>query len=226
MPCRWRWQCPRTPGGGSQGKTQLTQTPFLNPDPFQHWQGIENVAKVKINGESCMDLLDNGMQVNTIMPNYVKNHSLDMGLITDLIGTRVTCVDLGNAYTSPLGYVIVWVQVDKVQGYDEDQRALVVPDVLKFSKIDPCYFGNPHYKLYCKCYERERNRCIGNTLGKCKGGASIVIMQSSSHSGGWWNHGKGQSIWVQQGGGHEKYRDYRCFFFTSYTCYTLHRGMY
>ena len=36
-----------------------SQTPFLNPDPFQQWYGIENVAKVKINGESCMALLDN-----------------------------------------------------------------------------------------------------------------------------------------------------------------------
>ena len=26
------------------------QTPFLNPDPFQGWYRIENVAKVKING--------------------------------------------------------------------------------------------------------------------------------------------------------------------------------
>ena len=55
-----------------------------------------------------------------------------MGLITDLIGTRVACVGLGNAYTWPLGYVIVWVQVDRVQGYDEDQIALVVLDELKF----------------------------------------------------------------------------------------------
>ena len=39
-------------GGGSQGVTQPTQTPFLNPDPFQHWHGVENVAEVKINGES------------------------------------------------------------------------------------------------------------------------------------------------------------------------------
>ena len=46
-----------------------------------------------------MALLDNGTQNNTIMPNYVKNHSLEMRLITDLIGTRVTCVGLGNAYT-------------------------------------------------------------------------------------------------------------------------------
>ena len=66
----------------------------------------QNVAKVKINGESCKTLLDNGTQINTIMPNYVKNHSLEMGLITDLISTRISCVGLGNAYTHPLGYII------------------------------------------------------------------------------------------------------------------------
>ena len=36
---------------------------------------MENMAKVKINGESCMALLDNGVQVNTITPRYVKEHS-------------------------------------------------------------------------------------------------------------------------------------------------------
>ena len=75
------------------------QTPFLNPDPFQQWYGIENVAKVKINGESCMALLDNSAQVNTIMPGYVNEHSLQVGLITNLMGSKVTCVGLGNTYT-------------------------------------------------------------------------------------------------------------------------------
>ena len=92
--------------------TQPMQTPILNPDAFQHWHRDENVAKVKINGESCKALQENGMQINTITPNYVRNHSLEMGPITDLIGARVTCMGLENAYTQPLGYVIVWVQVD------------------------------------------------------------------------------------------------------------------
>ena len=64
-----------------------------------------------------------------------------MGPITDLIGARVTCMGLGNAYTHPLGYVIVWVQVDEVQGYDEDQIALVVPDELKFVGWIPIILG-------------------------------------------------------------------------------------
>ena len=56
-----------------------------------------------------MALLDNGTQINTIMPSYVRSHSLEMGLITDLVGGRVTCIGLGNNYTQPLGYIIVKV---------------------------------------------------------------------------------------------------------------------
>ena len=89
------------PGGGPQDVGQCTQTPFLNPDPFQHWHRVENVAKVKINGESCMALLDNGTQINTIMSSNVKSHSLEIELLTDLIGRRVACIGLGNAYTQP-----------------------------------------------------------------------------------------------------------------------------
>ena len=88
-----------------------------------------------------MALLDNGMQINTIMPNYVKSHSLEMGPITDLIGARVTCMGLGNAYTQPLGYIIVQVQVDGVQVYDEDQIALVVLDLLNFVERIPIIVG-------------------------------------------------------------------------------------
>ena len=61
--------------GGPGGIKASLQTPFLNPDSFQQWYGIENVAKVKINGESCMALLDNGAQVNTITLRYVSKHS-------------------------------------------------------------------------------------------------------------------------------------------------------
>ena len=90
-----------------------------------------------------MALLNNGMQINTIMPSYVKSHSLEMGLITDLIGRRVTCVGLGNAYTPPLGYVIVKVQVDGVQGYNEDKIALVVLDLSNFVERIPVILGTP-----------------------------------------------------------------------------------
>ena len=76
----------------------------------------KNVAKVRINGESCMALLDNGAQINAITPKYVSDHSLLVGPITNLIGAKVTCVGLGNTYTRPLGYIIIQVQVGQCSG--------------------------------------------------------------------------------------------------------------
>ena len=84
-----------------------------------------------------MALLDNGAQVYTIMLRYVCEYSLEMVPITDLMGSKVTCVGLGNAYTRPLGYIEIWVQVEGVWGYDEDQIALVIPDFSKFAARVP-----------------------------------------------------------------------------------------
>ena len=61
-----------------------------------------------------MALLDDGTQINTIMPKYVRDHSLQMGPITNLLDAKVTCVGLGNTYMRPLGYAIIQVQVDGV----------------------------------------------------------------------------------------------------------------
>ena len=90
-----------------------------------------------------MALLDNGTQVNTIMPRYISDHSLLVGQITNLMGSKVTCVGLGNAYTRPLGYVVIQVQVDGVWGYDEDQIALVIPDLSNFVARVPVILGMP-----------------------------------------------------------------------------------
>ena len=110
---------------------------------------MENIAKVRINGESCIALLDNSVQVNTITPRYVKEHSLPVGPITDLMGSKVACIGLGNAYTRPLGYIVIWVQVDGVQGYDEDQIALIILDFSNFAMQSAHHPGNPHYWMNC-----------------------------------------------------------------------------
>ena len=56
---------------------------------------------------------------------------------------KVACVGLGNAYTRPLGYIVIQVQVDGVQGYDEDQIALVIPDFSNFATRVPIILGMP-----------------------------------------------------------------------------------
>ena len=65
---------------------------------------------MKINGESCLALLDNGAQINTVTLKYVSDHSLQVGPITNLIGTKVASVGLGNIYMRLLGYVVILVQ--------------------------------------------------------------------------------------------------------------------
>ena len=59
------------------------------------------------------------------------------------MGSKVTCIGLGNAYTKPLGYIVIQVQVDGVQGYNEDQIALVMPDFSNFATRVPIILGTP-----------------------------------------------------------------------------------
>ena len=90
-----------------------------------------------------MALLDSGTQVNTITLRYVRDHSLQVRPITDLMGSTVACVGLGNAYTRLSGYVVIWVQVDGVWGYGEDQIALVILDFSNFAARVPVILGMP-----------------------------------------------------------------------------------
>ena len=59
------------------------------------------------------------------------------------MGSRVTYVGLGNAYTRPLSYVVIQVQVDRVQGYNKDQIALVIPDLSNFMAWVLVILGTP-----------------------------------------------------------------------------------
>ena len=104
--------------------------------------------RVKMNAESCMALLDNGTQINTIMPKYICDHSLQMQPITNILGAKVACMGLGNTYIRPLGYIIIQVQVDRVQAYEEDQIALVILDLSKFMAQIPVILGTPYHQLH------------------------------------------------------------------------------
>ena len=149
---------------------------------------MENVAKVKINGESCMALLDNGAQVNTITPRYVKEHSLQVGPITDLMGSKVTCIGLGNAYTRLLGYIVIQVQVDGVQGYDKDQIALIIPDFSNFTVRVPIILGTPTIGLVVNVMREAEIDTLtmpwANAMGKCQGSPPLSHQETYTHGGG------------------------------------------
>ena len=89
-----------------------------------------------------MALLENGAQINTVMPSFVKNCSLEVGPLSDLVSRWVTCVLVWEMhFTKPLGYVVIQVQLDGVQGYDEDQIALVIPGLSHFAVWVPIILG-------------------------------------------------------------------------------------
>ena len=94
-----------------------------------------------------MALLDDGMQISTITPSYVKSCSLEVRPITNLISRRVACIGLGNAYIQPLGYIIVKAQLNGVQGHNEDQIALVILDLSNFTEWIPVILGTPTISL-------------------------------------------------------------------------------
>ena len=142
-----------------------------------------------------MALLDNGMQINTITPSYTKSCWLEIRLITNLISERVACVGLGNAYTQPLDYVIVKVQVDGVQGYNEDQIALVIPDLSNFTKRIPIILRTPTISCVVNVMkEREidalampwGNARVAHLLSVQRAAAMIVDNQALEEPGTDW----------------------------------------
>ena len=197
------WWHPRT---GCQ-RCRTLQTPFLNPDPFQWWYGVKNVARVRDNGESCMALLDNGMQVNTIMPSFIQTLSLEVGPLSDLVSRQVACVGLGNEFTQPLGYVVIWVWVDGVQGYDKDQIALVIWVLLDFAVRVPVISGTLTTNHVINMIKEKEI----DALGKCPSGPSPVSTKGCSHGGRWPNCWEFKLGWIWWNSPQKKYETIDAF---------------
>ena len=98
-----------------------------------------------IDGEPVTALINNGAQVNTVMPSFVKKCGLVVGSIAELNKHRgqipVSCS--GGYYTEPIGYVMVQVQFPGIPSYDEDQVALVIRDGSEFSQRVLVIIGTP-----------------------------------------------------------------------------------
>ena len=143
------------PGWDTQG-TKQTQTPFLNPNPFNQWYSIENVARVRVNGERCMALLNNGAQINTIMPGFIANHSLDIRPLSDLLGRWVICTGLGNAFTQPIGYITIPFQVDGSPGLWWGSNTPHSPRFVQLCGLGTHDPGHPHNSLHHEWNKRRR----------------------------------------------------------------------
>ena len=110
----------------------MKRAPYLNPDAFYRFIGPKNLGKVLIDGELATCLLDNGAQLNFIMPAYAQERGMDimsLDYLAQEIGGSVPLIrGLGGISVEPIGFVMMNVKVPCVQGYDEDQITIVMDD--------------------------------------------------------------------------------------------------
>ena len=109
------------------------QNPWLEVEgPTVHWLGPEMLVELTVEGRNFTALADSGSQVNTITPTLVQQYGFPVLPLEDLVDYLVNLVGLGGMCTSPLGFVILCMQVWGTTGYDEDVVFLVVPDESNF----------------------------------------------------------------------------------------------
>ena len=113
----------------SQG---VERVPYLNPDAFSRFIGPKNWGQALINDELTTCLLDNGAQLNFITPAYAVERGMDImsldQLAQEIGGPLPLIAGMGGSLVEPTGFVLMNVKVPCVQGYNEDQVALVMED--------------------------------------------------------------------------------------------------
>ena len=104
----------------------------MNPDAFRRLIGPKNLGKVLIDDELVSCLLDNGAQLNFIMPAYAQARGMDIMSLDYLAaesgGAILLIRGLGGILVEPVGFVMMNIKVPGVKGYDEDQITIVMDD--------------------------------------------------------------------------------------------------
>ena len=109
--------------------------------PTLHWIGPEMLVELTVEGRNFNALADSGSQVNMITPTLVQQYGFPVLPLEDLMDYPLNLMGLGGKHTSPLGFVILCVQVRGIAGYDEDVVFLVVPDESDFRWRVPLVVG-------------------------------------------------------------------------------------
>ena len=117
----------------------------MNPDAFHRFIGPKNLGKVLVDDELVSCLLDNGAQLNFIMPAYAQEQGMDimsLDYLAEEIRAAIPLIrGLGGISVEPVGFVMMNVKVPGVKGYDEDQITIVMddPGMMKW----PVILGTP-----------------------------------------------------------------------------------
>ena len=111
---------------------RVERVPYLNPDAFSRFISPKNWGQALINDKLTTCLLDNGAQLNFITPAYAMDRGMDImsldRLAQEIGGPLPLIAGMGGSLVEPTGFVLMNVKVPCVQGYDEDQVALVMDD--------------------------------------------------------------------------------------------------
>ena len=99
------------------------------------------LGELTMEGRNFNALANSGSQVNTITPTLVHQYGLLVLPLEDLVDYPLNLMGLGGKHTSPLGFVILHMQVWGIAGYDEDAVFLVVPDESDFGRWVPLVAG-------------------------------------------------------------------------------------
>ena len=112
--------------------SKVKRAPYLNLDAFYRFIGPKNLGKALIDDELTTCLLDNGAQLNFITPSYAQERGMDIMsldyLAQEIRGSIPLIRGIGGISVEPVGLVMMNVKVPCVQGYDEDQIAIVMDD--------------------------------------------------------------------------------------------------
>ena len=107
--------------------------PYLNLDPYCQFIGPKNWGEALIDEELMTCLLDNGSQLNFITPAYVHKREMDIMSLDSLaqeVGGKIPPIwGMGGIMVDPEGFVMMNVKIPCVNGYNEDQIAIIMDDL-------------------------------------------------------------------------------------------------
>ena len=126
----------KTPSTGSNHipskSSKVKKTPYLNPEACYRFIGPKNLGKALIDDELTTCLLHNGAQLNFITPAYAQERGMDimsLDYLAQEIGGSIPLIrGIGSISVEPIGFFMMNVKVPCVQGYSEDQIAIVMDD--------------------------------------------------------------------------------------------------
>ena len=156
---RWHWEQANSKGAGESSQPTCPRISKYQTEvnvhvirwirdplseaggPTSHWIRPEMLVNLTIEGRNVNALVNSGSQVNMITPALVQQYGFPVLLLEDLMDYPLNLVGLGGKCTSPLGFVILCMQVQGIAGYDEDAVFLVVSNESEFGRRVPLVIG-------------------------------------------------------------------------------------